>query len=769
MDRTRLERLVRAWRWQTAVRGLLFALAVGNGMLVLTGWRPALGAWQVPLLSLVGTFLVLLAVSRPWRLDVGRLGHHLDRTYPTLEESTGLCLRDAASLSLLERLQRQRAERAFADLRKDRASGDDPGAPPRDFLRASSLCLAVAAFAAGVSGLWQQIHLEKPRFVHAETVPASGPPTTPGLSRPGLPKIVGSFFSIVPPAYTGHPLRQANGFALEAEEGSQTDWDITVNQPLRTAHLAAGSLILPLAITPDGHLHGSATLTQTSLFSLVATLPDGTVWNPPELFSVKVIKDQPPAVRLLQPGEARTEVAPPAAQPVAVEAEVLDDYGVAEAHLVATVAKGSGEAVKFREQSIAFEPAPSGGDSRSRHFSKALDLAALGLEPGDELYFFVEATDNRQPAANHTRSETRFIVLRGPETKPMTTGRGVAGVNLVPQYFRSERQIILDTEKLLADHPTLSEVNFRARANDLGQDQAFLRLRYGRFLGEDQEDSPLTDHLETTNQDPLQAKTPEPPAGSHAAASLAARFAQEHVEQDREGVNEDAPPPAPANGLPLTAAQIRQPFVDSHDQHDKNTFFDQGTQGTMHDVLNAMWEAEKLLRIARPQEALAPEHRALEILKNLQQSDRAYVQHVGFDAPPLKVAERRLKGEVADVPTRSVEAPPQFFPDADAVAARAALAEIAQWNALSAQTLARLEPALTAAATRQPDAFLSGLAALRLLRNDAREQTASLPVLEGALLRLLPPVHALPVCTEQDAPETAAIYYHTLEAGHPQP
>jgi hypothetical protein len=139
---------------------------------------------------------------------------------------------------------------------------------------------------------------------------------------------------------------------------------------------------------------------------------------------------------------------------VLVEVMASDDYGITDAHLVATVAKGTGEAVKFREQKIAFDTdAP--GDNGSRRFIKTLDLLALGLEPGDELYFHVEAADNRQPTSNRARSETRFIVLKGPEQTVGTPGAGVAGVNLVPEYFRSQRQIIIDTEKLIRDRPTL--------------------------------------------------------------------------------------------------------------------------------------------------------------------------------------------------------------------------------------------------------------------------------------------------------------------------
>ena len=96
----------------------------------------------------------------------------------------------------------------------------------------------------------------------------------------------------------------------------------------------------------------------------------------------------------------------------------------------------------------------------------------------------------------------------------------------------------------------------------------------------------------------------------------------------------------------------------------------------MKDALAAMWDAEGALRIAQPRDALAPEHRALDILKDLQQSARAYVQHVGFDAPPLTIDERRLKGDEADVPARLTAAGSVPPPDADLAAVRAALSAL---------------------------------------------------------------------------------------------
>jgi hypothetical protein len=72
--------------------------------------------------------------------------------------------------------------------------------------------------------------------------------------------------------------------------------------------------------------------------------------------------------------------------------------------------------VKFREEKIAFDVnEPSDAAPNGRRLLKTFDLLALGLEPGDELYFFIEAADNREPSRNQARSETRFIILKGAD------------------------------------------------------------------------------------------------------------------------------------------------------------------------------------------------------------------------------------------------------------------------------------------------------------------------------------------------------------------
>ncbi len=783
MNRDTLHALVRRWRQTLFARDLCFALCAAHLPAILAALFPSVnGSGWLIASAFAGTLAILLAVNRPWRVDPVRIAGHLDRTYPEMEESGSLFLKPPEHLTLLERLQLHRVASSLAPRASVRPGPGTFGMPPRGFLKTPILCLATVLLAAFGTVVWRNLRPPTvvPRPPDHRTM-ADGPSTPPPAAA-AWPRITGGGLLITPPSYTGRPPRRVDGFSADVEEGASVAWTVALDRPVRDARLIFGDGpggTLALAARPAGagaELSGARRVTETGLYHLAATLSDGTAWNPPELLALKVIKDLPPVVRIVRPAQARTEAAPavpPAPPPrVDVEVEASDDYGLADVRIIATVAKGSGEAVKFRELPLEFDGNTVLPDGRTRRLTRTLDLGALGLEPGDELYFFVQAYDNRQPTGNRTRSETRFIILQGPREKATATGKGLTGINLVPQYFRSERQIIIDTEKLIADRPTVAEKDFRDRANSLGIDQQLLRLRYGQLLGEELENS-AGDHAETS-LDPLQRTAPEQASGPRAAASIKQRFLQEHEAQDREGgTDEQRESGARADhpDKPLPAGDVVAPFVDQHDSQDKSTYFDGGAKGTMRDALAAMWDAEKFLRTARPEQALAPEHRALDILKDLQQSARAYVQHVGFDAPPIKVAERRLTGDAGDVPSRGsvTDALPPGDPAVQA--AREAVGALpdeggAVVNAETLATLRRVEPALTAAATRQPEVFLPGLQALRRLVADegrANGDPQEGPALRRALLRLLPPARPLPDRAVEADPALAKSYFQTLQ------
>jgi hypothetical protein len=236
------------------------------------------------------------------------------------------------------------------------------------------------------------------------------------------------------------------------------------------------------------------------------------------------------------------------------------------------------------------------------------------------------------------------------------------------------------------------------------------------------------------------------------------------VEVKHDHAPDEAGPP----GAPKTAAQITAEFSHQHDKADEATFFDSGQKATLRDVLAAMWESEGFLRTIRPAEALPAENRALELLKELQQSDRAYVQRVGFEPAPINFAERRLRGELGSIP--AVATAPAVSPpvDADLAAVRAALGAVAWARAgpgFTREELAALRPAegpLTRAATRMPEKFLDALQALRLALADDAVPAGARDTIARSLAQLLPAAEALPDRPHESSPALAEPYFKAL-------
>ncbi len=766
-----------SWRRRLWTREVILALgaALLTGALILV-LAPATNrlVWAVVSAWIAFGVMMLarLRLVAPWTIDADKLTRHLDRLHPELEESSALWLRAPDSLSLVEKLQLMRLDRGFAKIPQ---STQSPAAPPAGALRFAGRWFAIGAVAAVLAGFWASanpgVRLENENSAKRaiSTPPQIATPPTAAVP----PRIDRAELLVVPPAYTQHAERTLEGLNAEVEEGSNVSWRVRVSGDVRDVTLRFGDQgrdLLPLQALGDGRFEARRAIPESTLYALSASLPDGGTWNPSEIYLLKVIKDRPPTLRFVDPSVSRTEVRPPAAASdrprVQVRVAGTDDYGLVEAHLVATVAKGTGEAVKFREQIIEFDsPTGDTGPQTNREFSKTLDLSELGMEPGDELYFHVAARDNREPNSNQVRSETRFVLLKGPDDKAASPGVGVSGLNLVPPYFRSQRQLIIDTEKLIADRPTLSDVEFRQRSNDLGIDQQLLRLRYGQFLGEELEEGAGA-HAET------EAAVPTNSAG------VPLDMMHQH-DRGPEGADvmaaREAPPEKPSRGVPPTPAEIIEPYVDQHDSQDEATFHDYATKNSLRSALAAMWESEGFLRTTRPAEALPAENRALEILKALQQSARAYVQHVGFEPAPLKISERRLQGDVSKVPRLArAEASPAASDSADPSiddALRAVWWQRQAGNLAPAEVeaLRRVEPRLVDAATRDPDSALAGLQALRRLVGGEAAVSSELPALERALWKLLPAGQPLPKRAPELSPELSRAYFRALEPGELKP
>ena len=123
---------------------------------------------------------------------------------------------------------------------------------------------------------------------------------------------------------------------------------------------------------------------------------------------------------------------------VNLECSLTDDYGIKDAYISATLASGKGEGVSFTEKKLLFNVSLAG--RKSIKLDKLIDLMALGMKPGDELYFYITAIDN-----SGQMSRTDVYLVSIADTAELMSMAGMAnGVDLVPEYFRSQRQIIID-------------------------------------------------------------------------------------------------------------------------------------------------------------------------------------------------------------------------------------------------------------------------------------------------------------------------------------
>lgn len=569
--------------WQAARRRRA-AIVAGQSV----PWLAAISvlAWVHGPLLFVTTWLLgmgviaVLAARAVRRLDQAWLVRRLDRQVGALQDSSDLLFASADALNPLERLQRSRASRAL-----DVAAVDLREPWPRAaLLRHGAAAIALAAAA----GLWQAaidgVAPGAPRS--AAATPAAAP----------TPSQVTSL-EILPPAYTGLPARRSETLDARVEEGAELRWRLQIRPmpaAVRLRFVDGAALELQ---AQEGTWRGARKIERATLYRVEADGVELPVAARPH--RLELIADRAPQLTVSAPERTLTVLgAQQRHWPLAFTAQ--DDYGLDAAQLELTLAQGSGEQVTVSERRLVLRGV---GDARSQRFTHAIDLAALGFAPGDDLIARLQVRDRRSPQPNVSRSSS--FILRWP-AEAGDEGSGVEGLvqTTMPAYFRSQRQIIIDTEALLAQRAQLSRDELVSRSDAIGADQRLLRLRYGQFLGEE------ASEVETPQADG------HDDAGEHGPG---------------------APPVVGADALIAEAGHL-------HDIAEAATLLDPETRRLLRAALREMWRAEGELRTGAPASALPFEYRALDLIKQVQQSNRIYLARVGLELPALD-PQRRLTGE----------------------------------------------------------------------------------------------------------------------------
>ena len=665
-----IEKLRKRWvSTAIAANGLLALSGIAILFVILVKFLKLDAWWILPcaLLSVLAIFLL----RTHWKISKDDVARYINRSTPQAEESTQLLLRPKESLGFLEQLQVRKLEGIVTSLTSLNPLKGDLKRALIIFLLALSVVASIFFFFINSNNSVKAVNEATDFF-------STKPEVKPA-------EIASAKITIIPPGYTGKPERGQDRFNMVVEEHATVVWELETSLAVNALQLKINDKAwLPMQVVNAAKTKWKVqkNITQPGFYQVQVNNKLS------ELYRIEMIKDKPPVISITSPTTG-TVIKSGQPRQFILSSILSDDYGIKDARIFATIASGDGEAVKFKEQQIAFNNFSQG--TRNSQLQQLINCRALGMQPGDELYFFVRAIDNNN---QQTRSDIMIVTLE--DTAQLMSMDGlVMGLDIKPEFFRSQRQIIIEAEQLIKDRDTISIQNFNTKSNDLGIDQQLLRLRYGKFLGEE---------------------------------------SNTEIGGDHDDHSKDA---APVFG---DANAVLEQFSHKHDIAEDATFFDPETKKQLKATLNEMWKSEAKLRLYKPAEALPFAYNALRLLKDLQQKSRVYVAKTSSKTTPLQPKEKRLTGELDKIaqPTFQSDNKPGNNGLASLRQALAVLEEM-KMHTMQADKLVPLQQAgqqLVEAASANPAKYISAIEAYKRIVN-GRTNTNDIKQVEKALQTLL--------------------------------
>ncbi|SIR22128.1 hypothetical protein [Maribacter ulvicola] len=608
-------------RWQLLSYAEAFLYALGIAVLCYFVTKNLL----VGLVAFMVGLVVSILLKKPWQHNLYTISSFIDAHVSEASFSTGLLLQPEDSLSNLAKLQRYKvAEELTTSLSRI----TPPNALKQAFLVMLG-CIALGfifhklnVFSGVDEVLDNPKDSEQIQFVATDSVQAES----------SIPAIEKQEIRVAYPSYTRLGSKTTTDPNIKAVTGANILWKLQFNNTVIEPVLDLMGELKPLQqVGADYQIQ--LPLTSSGFYSFKFKNEEGTEFTS-DLFSLEAIPDNPPEIEILDL-EQYMYFDFSDKKIVELQSAITDDFGIDEGYIIATVSKGTGESVKFREEKLNFKETISKG-AKSIRATKTLDLNALKMEVGDELYFYIEAFDEKQPKRNVARSETYFAVIKDTINEQLGV-EGTLGVDQMPDYFRSQRQLIIDTKKLIKDKPNITNTEFKSRSNELGFDQKALRLKYGQFMGDESEMEEAPSGIESLEEgeDHDHAEDQESPIKE---------FMHDHDGDNEHNLVEQHE----HEGDTKEPEDLLHDYLHNHDDPEESTLFEESLKTKLRKALNIMWDAELHLRLNEPEKSLPFQYDALKYIQEIKNSARIYVHRIGFDPPPIK-EERRLTGKIKDI------------------------------------------------------------------------------------------------------------------------
>jgi len=646
---------------------LLFSLgSLGDSQNLLT-IEYAVGVVLLAFMLGVAVNIVLALRSERYQsITLKNLLVHLNNRFTVLEDSAQLLLRDESELSGLEKLQYQKVRTNFQNILQQQAHAGYPELSPvlakQRLLTDSGLLLIlllILLLSAHFTLFDKTLAWFYSQPIGNQTIESGSQNSEKNTAI----LILSQQVTITLPNYS---VAKNQAESIDSEQldintlmGSQARWTFTFSQQAANYFIVfSNGERYPLVKQDNNNFTFEKQLTTSMVYHLAIADNSTEVSEQfAAIHRITLTPDQAPKIRFISPKNTVTEFGISSTPTVLTEVQVSDDFALTVVEILASIAKGSGESVKFRDQRFNFDRTEQ-IDGKT-HYYKNWSLLDLAMEPGDELYFTVLATDNRQPEAQQTRSATKIIRWLEDEQAGMRAD-GIL-LDFMPEYFKSQRQIIIETIELIEDKTELESAKFAATSESLGVAQSALKEKYGQYLGDESEglesvgvsfddhstDEHSSDEHSTDDHDDSQRPTIQVHDEHGGSNAVITATAHEH-----EHVNAQASGSADAD-LSGRMSLISR-YGHTHEDSDVGMMNNQDPKALMKKSLANMWQAELHLMLAEPELALPFEQQALMLLKKAQKAERIYVKRLGFEPPPV-TEQRRYQGEQTDIISGSVQ------------------------------------------------------------------------------------------------------------------
>ena len=246
---------------------------------------------------------------------------------------------------------------------------------------------------------------------------------------------------------------------LKAYKGTEVTLDVASNRPLGSGTVNLGNRTYTCESQADSTVRAVFPLTGEGNFSLTVTDTEGNVSTSPFRGKVAIVPDNKPTISITNPAVQSLAI-PTAKVPIVIEAQ--DDLGISDVSLF----RGLNESDDARKRLIQQD------SGVFVNVVDTLDLADLGVRPGDVIDFYATATDSLPESPQTISSEPYKLQIISEDEYAQMMRNEMTAKDLRLKYddiISQMDQIVAAQEQLAKETEALKEELAKAGESSLSQ------------------------------------------------------------------------------------------------------------------------------------------------------------------------------------------------------------------------------------------------------------------------------------------------------------